>query len=125
MFVLTCYFSEDTTTMSYCSLQPVKMRILEPGKQHMSDRAKSEPREFLVELVGEILKGNSSARPVSVDGPLVEIGLSSVDMVRLMLAVEAEFEIEIPPSDISPETFRSISTIEALVSRMIPRTEPS
>jgi len=87
----------------------------------MSDRVKSEPREFLIELVGDILKGNSIARPVSVDGPLVEIGLTSLDMVRLMLAVEAEFEIEIPPSDISPETFRSISTIEALVSRMVHR----
>jgi len=42
-------------------------------------------------------------------------------MVNLMLGVEAEFNIMIPATDITPANFRSISTIEALIARIDPR----
>jgi len=42
-------------------------------------------------------------------------------MVSLMIAVEAEFNITIPASDITPANFRSISTIEALIVRIATR----
>jgi acyl carrier protein len=74
--------------------------------------------ERLLALVKHILGTNSIARTVSTDDQLSEAGLSSLDMVNLMLAVEAEFEITIPASDITPVNFRSISTIEALVVRI-------
>ena len=51
---------------------------------------------------------------------LREAGLTSLDMVNLMLAVEAEFDIEIPQADMTPENFRSIETIEALVAVLEP-----
>jgi acyl carrier protein len=70
-------------------------------------------------MVEEMLAKNAVTRPVSVDDQLSEAGLSSLDMVNLMLAVEAEFDIMIPASDISPANFRSISTIEALVTRIV------
>ena len=54
----------------------------------------------------------------ATDGNLIDIGLTSVDMVNLMLAVEAEFDVMIPPSEITPENFKSIATIEALISRL-------
>jgi acyl carrier protein len=57
-----------------------------------------------------------------VDDQLSEAGLSSLDMVNLMLAVEAEFHITIQASDITPANFRSISTIEVLVTRIVRRT---
>ena len=77
----------------------------------------------LVALAEDILARNASGenarrRQLSIDGDLVEIGMTSVDMVNLMLAVEAEFDVMIPPADITPENFRSIATIEALVSRL-------
>jgi acyl carrier protein len=40
-------------------------------------------------------------------------------MVNLMLAVEIEFDIAIPQSDITPENFHSLASIEALVSRTL------
>ena len=77
----------------------------------------------LVTLVEDILARNASGetsrrREIPIDGNLIEIGMTSVDMVNLMLAVEAEFDVMIPPTEITPENFRSIATIEALVSRL-------
>ena len=40
-------------------------------------------------------------------------------MVNLMLAIEDEFGIEIPQRQMTPANFRSISTIEALVSAAV------
>ena len=41
-------------------------------------------------------------------------------MVNLMLAVEAEFDLEIPQEEMTPENFRSIETIERLVEALAP-----
>src|SRR6476620_2487920 len=42
-------------------------------------------------------------------------GLSSLDMVNLMLAVEAEFDLKIPDREMTPSNFRSIAHIVRLV----------
>ena len=42
-------------------------------------------------------------------------GLSSLDMVNLMLAVEAEFDLKIPDRQMTPSNFRSIGHITKLV----------
>jgi acyl carrier protein len=39
-------------------------------------------------------------------------------MVNLMLAVETQFDIEIPPTEMTPANFRSIMSIEAVVRRL-------
>ena len=49
-----------------------------------------------------------------------DAGLTSLDMVNLMLAIEAEFDIEIPQSAMTPDNFDTIRAIEALVS-VIPK----
>jgi acyl carrier protein len=79
------------------------------------------PRDRLLILVEKIRTRNSITGPISIDDRLTEIGLTSIDMVNLMLAVEAEFDIMIPSSEITPENFRSISTIEALIIKLDPR----
>ena len=50
------------------------------------------------------------------DENLRDAGLTSLDMVNLMLAIEAEFDIEIPQSAMTPDNFDTIRAIEALVS---------
>jgi acyl carrier protein len=87
----------------------------------MSDACTGLARGRLLLLVQQILAKNSIGRPVSIDDQLAEAGLSSIDMVNLMLAIEAEFDLMIPASDITPANFRSISTIEALIMRIHPR----
>jgi len=86
----------------------------------MPDQSTALLRDRLVELVKELLAKHSITRPVSVDEQLTQAGLSSIDMVNLMLAVEAEFNIMIPAADITPANFRSILTIEALIVRIEP-----
>jgi acyl carrier protein len=82
----------------------------------MPDRAML--RETLVNLVATILKTNGAERTVDVRADLVNQGLTSVDMVHLMLAIEAAFDLTIPQSGLTPENFRSIETIEALLVKL-------
>jgi len=46
---------------------------------------------------------------------LVDVGLSSLDLVNLMVAVEAEFDIMIPPASLTPKNFYSIEAIARMV----------
>ena len=77
----------------------------------------------LLKLVEGILAknapiGNPPNGEIPIDRDLVDVGMTSVDMVSLMLAVEAEFDLMIPTADITPQNFRSIAAIDALVSRL-------
>jgi acyl carrier protein len=67
-------------------------------------------------LVKAILEQNAINAKVDADTRLVDIGLTSMDMVNLMLGVEAEFDFTIPQSEITPENFQSVKTLEAMVS---------
>jgi acyl carrier protein len=87
--------------------------------QRPTDAGPTGPiRARLIEMTKQILAENSINRPIAADDSLTDIGVSSIDMVNLMLAVEAEFNVLIPSSDISPENFRSVATIEALIVRI-------
>jgi acyl carrier protein len=84
----------------------------------MLDRPTGESRDRVMRLVHEILERNSITRTAPLGDELVDIGLSSIDLVNLMLAVEAEFDLMIPQSELTVENFRSISTIIRLVDRL-------
>jgi acyl carrier protein len=47
---------------------------------------------------------------------LRDAGLTSLDMVNMILAIESEFDIEIPQSAMTPENFDTMAAIEALIS---------
>ena len=78
-------------------------------------QAASDVQGRLLVLVKSILKQNAIAADLEPATLLVDVGLTSMDMVNLMLAVEAEFDFTIPQSDITPENFQSIATLEKLV----------
>jgi len=42
-----------------------------------------------------------------------------MDMVNLMLGVEAEFDFTIPQSEITPENFQSVETLERMVAKQL------
>jgi len=84
----------------------------------MLDRLDRESRTRVVRLVEEILERNGITRAAPLVDELVGIGLSSIDLVNLMLAVEAEFDLTIPQSELTVENFRSISTIIRLLDRL-------
>jgi len=82
------------------------------------DRGTFDVRERVNALVQASLAKRSIDRLIGRDDDLGENGLSSLDLVNLMLAVEAEFDLKISDSDMRPANFRSIARIEALVERL-------
>jgi acyl carrier protein len=80
-------------------------------------------RDRLLVLVKAILEQNSIGVEVAPDSRLVDAGLTSMDMVNLMLGVEAEFDFTIPQSEITSENFLSIQTLQRMiVSQFEPAT---
>jgi acyl carrier protein len=83
------------------------------------DRRSNSLGDRVIEIVQRLLTERSISGPVRSDDDLRTIGLTSLDMVNLMLSVEAEFDLEIPEIDITPANFRSISTISILVTALL------
>jgi acyl carrier protein len=81
----------------------------------MLDRTTMDATERVTLLVRQILAKRAIERPVGADEDLAASGLSSLDIVNLMLAVEAEFDIKIPDREMTPANFRSIAQIAKLV----------
>ena len=50
---------------------------------------------------------------------LRDAGLKSMDLFNLMLAVEDEFGLTIPQTQMTAETFHSLSSIQALVATLV------
>jgi len=83
----------------------------------MGNRPTRTARERLLAIVEEIL-GRSGGEPLPADERLSDLGMSSIKMVNLMLAIETEFDFMIPQGEITPENFHSVSSVEALVVRL-------
>lgn len=75
-------------------------------------------RERLILLIRQILGPPAASRPLPIDARLSDLGLSSLKMVNLMLAIEVQFNVAIPAGDITPDNFESIATVEALLRRL-------
>lgn len=91
------------------------IRPLKCEKFTVLDRPQDDPAGRVAALVRGFLAKRSIDRSVEHDDDLSASGLSSLDMVNLMLAVEAEFDIKIPDRKMTPSNFRSIACIAALV----------
>ena len=85
----------------------------------LPDTAQPGIRDRLLQLVGQILGKADAASSFPVEARLSELGMSSIKMVNLMLAVETEFDLTIPQADITPDNFRSVATVEALLARLL------
>ena len=79
-------------------------------------QAVSDVQGRLLALVKSILKQNAITADLEPATLLVDVGLTSMDMVSLMLTIEAEFDFTIPQSDITPENFQSVATLNRLVT---------
>jgi acyl carrier protein len=75
----------------------------------------SHIRSRLLALVTTILRESSIIVDVSPGSRLFDTGLTSMDMVKLMLEIEAEFDLTIPQADITPKNFESVDTIERMI----------
>jgi acyl carrier protein len=86
----------------------------------VDSQVKEGVSERLISLVKAVLgAGGVVPSPFPLDAQLSDLGISSLKMVNLMLAVEVEFDIAIAQADITPENFHSLQSIEALVTRTL------
>jgi acyl carrier protein len=81
------------------------------------------PEEVSDRLIALVKQVSGSAAvfpsPFPVETQLSDLGVTSLKMVNLMLAVEVEFDIAIPQSEITPENFQSLGSIQALVQKTL------
>jgi len=82
----------------------------------MLDRPSAPAR--IPEMVREFAPSLPTDPAAARDADLPDAGLTSVSAVKLMLAIEAAFDIEFPDSELTPENFRNIAAIEHLVARL-------
>lgn len=76
-------------------------------------------RERVIALVRQVIGAPAANRPLPIDARLSELGVSSIKMVNLMLALEVEFDLTISQNEISPENFASIESVEGLMTRLL------
>jgi acyl carrier protein len=75
----------------------------------------------LIALVQRIITERSipNVAPIHKEQKLLDFGLTSLDLARLVLLVEDEFDFRIPVRDLVPANFRSIATISQLISKLV------
>ena len=82
----------------------------------MLDYVKDSIEDRVFSVVSRLLRRHGIFVAFTAECNLVEIGLTSLDIVNLILAVEDELELTIPESAMIPNNFRSIAAIKVLVS---------
>src|ERR1700719_2062211 len=88
------------------------VRMMEGCEMQTHD---ADVSDRILGLVKAILKQNAIAAEVLPDSKLVDVGLTSMDMVNLMLSVEADFDFTIPQAEITPENFQSVDTLQRMI----------
>jgi acyl carrier protein len=74
--------------------------------------------ERLIKLVSQVLGSSKSLPdPFPLEQQLSDLGVNSLKMVNLMLAIELEFDVMIPQHEITPENFHSLGAIARLLTR--------
>ena len=77
--------------------------------------AVNDVKDRILAIVRSILAQNAITAEVNPETLLVDVGLTSMDMVNVMLGVEAEFDFTIPQSEITPENFQSVETLQQMI----------
>jgi len=72
----------------------------------------------VVDIVRQAMPTQTAPANLAAEADLYNAGLTSMAMVKLMLAVEVAFDIAIPDADLNPDNFRSVAAVEALVVRL-------
>lgn len=85
----------------------------------MLDHVQSPTQDRIAAVVAEVLSKHGVTERVAADDDLARWGMTSIDMVELMLGVEAEFDIGIPSAEITLSNFRSVASVTAMVTRLI------
>jgi acyl carrier protein len=84
----------------------------------MLEHAPSLATERIAEIVKSLLPPQTTHSQIMSDTDLRRVGLSSLDMVKVILSLEREFDVSVPDAQITPANFRTIASIETLIDRL-------
>lgn len=70
-------------------------------------------RDKVIELLEDIVPGFDRDNEKLVDSG----EMTSLSVLQLIVAIDDEFDVQIPPSDIRPENFNSIDSIAAVIEK--------
>jgi acyl carrier protein len=79
------------------------------------DASTVETSRRINSIVGQFVGNPEKVAPQQ---DLQELGMTSMQMVNLMLSIEAEFDLTIPSTKLVPANFRTIENIEALLREL-------
>jgi len=85
----------------------------------MSDRGTCSPQGRVRAVVQHLLALRSITREVAPQDDLRQAGLTSLDMISLVLSLEGEFGITVPEASIKPANFRTVDAISRLVTSLL------
>ena len=88
----------------------------------MADRSSNSAADRVIAVVQRLLTQRSINRSIVPADDLRDAGLTSMDMVNLVLSVESEFNLMIPETSITPAHFRSVEAISSLVRTLQQKT---
>jgi len=77
----------------------------------------------VINAVQQVLTEHSISVQVHTDDNLFQVGLNSLDMLNLVLSLEAVFDVTIPEAEITIANLRTTSTLSSLIGRLLNRAE--
>jgi acyl carrier protein len=84
----------------------------------MSNVSELAPRDIILKIVADFLARQSVTRTIRPDDNLRDAGLTSMDMVNIVLKVESACGVTIPDREITPANFRSVAAIDNLITSL-------
>ncbi len=75
----------------------------------MPEQNNDSPERRVVVVVQRVLAERAVHHAIGVEDDLREAGMTSLDMIGLVLLLEAEFGLMIPETSIMPANFRSVA----------------
>ena len=73
-------------------------------------------RDKIFRIVERFLAQRSIDRALHPEDNLRDVGITSLDMVNIVLQVESACDVTIPDRDITPANFRSVAAIDKLIT---------
>ena len=84
----------------------------------MSNVSELAPRHIILKIVADFLARQSVTRIIRPDDNLRDAGLTSMDMVNIVLKVESACGVTIQDREITPANFRSVAAIDNLITSL-------
>lgn len=84
----------------------------------MLDFSEAETLDRMMPIVARIAGQHGLTHTVAASDHLVDVGFTSMAMVDLMLAIEAEFDLAIPQREMTPSNFQSAASLALMLDRV-------